>query len=140
MDHRDVAAATHPWWKKKSINEKAMTLVVVIDDGDVEEEFTVPFRYETCGTCRGRGKHVNPSIDSQGISAEEFDQDPQFFEDYRRGVYDVPCLLCGGQRVVPVPDEGGSWDNPELLEKVREHINWLAQEARNIVHEREMGY
>jgi hypothetical protein len=138
MDHRDVAAATHKWWKDGSINEKRMTLTVEIDDGDTAEEFVIPFRWEVCRTCDGKGKYVNPNIDRQGISPEEFAEDPEFFEDYRSGMYDIPCALCEGRRVVPVPDENGVAE--EVLAKVREHINWLAQEAREIVHEREMGY
>lgn len=57
--------------------------------------------FAVCPTCEGRGSHVNPSIDSQGLSAEDFDEDPDFREDYFSGAYDVPCAECRGNRVVP---------------------------------------
>jgi hypothetical protein len=47
---------------------------------------------------------VNPSIDSHGLSREDFDQDPDFEEDYFSGVYDVPCYVCSGARVVKAPN------------------------------------
>lgn len=65
----------------------------------------LPARYEVCTTCRGKGKHVNPSIDAHGISREEFDEDPDFMEDYLSGFYDVTCYECHGKRVVPVIDD-----------------------------------
>lgn len=65
--------------------------------------FTVRIRMDVCPLCEGRGKHVNPSIDAHGLSREDFDEDPDFAESYFRGDYDVPCNLCRGANVVPVP-------------------------------------
>jgi len=62
----------------------------------------VAMKYEVCDLCEGRGTHVNPSIDCCGLTREDFDEDPDFREDYVAGVYDVPCNRCGGKRVVPV--------------------------------------
>jgi hypothetical protein len=71
------------------------------EDGD-EVEFERAFKWEVCDVCRGRGTHVNPSIDADhGITAEEFADDPQFKEDYFGGVYDQTCNQCRGKRVVP---------------------------------------
>jgi len=61
----------------------------------------VPARFQVCGTCDGRGKHINPSIDSQGLSHEDFDSDPDFAESYFSGKYDVTCEECFGRNVVP---------------------------------------
>jgi hypothetical protein len=49
-----------------------------------------------CPICDGDGTHVNPSIDAHGLSREDFDDDPDFAEDYMRGVYNVACQTCGG--------------------------------------------
>ena len=57
-------------------------------------------QFAVCPTCDGNGTHVNPSIDSEGISAEQFYEDPDFEEAYFSGAYDVACAECGGQRVV----------------------------------------
>lgn len=71
------------------------------DDGDeiVQE---VPIRFDVCPTCNGKGKHVNPSIDSGGISQDQFDEDPDFAEGYHSGDYDVTCYGCDGKRVVAI--------------------------------------
>ena len=118
-DHRVIAGESSKWYE--SFDPKRMTATMVSEcaacphekdcspehcpvddcDGVYTEEVTV--KYEVCPTCEGKGKHVNPSIDCNGISAEEFAEDPDFAEDYFRGVYDVPCAECGGRRVVPVP-------------------------------------
>ncbi len=70
-----------------------------------EIEIIFPANFEVCDRCNGTGKHVNPSIDGNGLSREDFDQDPDFEEAYFRGDYDVSCSVCRGQRVVPVVDE-----------------------------------
>lgn len=89
-----------------------MQAKVRIDDEEVEPDdvqldgfIIVSFRWEVCGTCSGRGQHVNPSIDSHGISSDEFDEDPDFREAYFSGAYDVSCAECHGKRVVPVTDD-----------------------------------
>lgn len=68
----------------------------------IEEE--LPWKWEVCGVCHGKGTHVNPSIDASGISPEDFDVDPGFAEEYMRGTYDVKCNACHGRTTVPVAD------------------------------------
>lgn len=69
-----------------------------------EVEVTLPGKYEVCPRCEGRGSIVNPSVDGNGISPEQFAEDPDFEEAYFAGVYDIKCPECHGQRVVAVPD------------------------------------
>lgn len=76
-----------------------------LKDGSMEE-IVLPTKKEVCPTCHGTGKHVNPSIDCNGLSAEDFAEDPDFREDYMRGTYDVTCYECGGNNVVDAVD----WD------------------------------
>jgi RecJ-like exonuclease len=76
----------------------------VTDEGD-EVEVSLPAKYEVCSTCEGRGRHVNRAIDGNGLSREDFDEDPSFEEAYFRGDYDVVCEECGGKRVILVIDE-----------------------------------
>lgn len=74
-------------------------------------EFTheLPARFEVCDRCEGYGTHLNPSIGQHAYSAEEFAEsfDDEEREQYftRGGRYDVSCEVCGGKRVVAVPDE-----------------------------------
>lgn len=48
-----------------------------------------------CIVCDGEGKVVNPAIDSNGLTAEDF-EDRDFAEAYRTGQYDVTCTACQG--------------------------------------------
>lgn len=139
MDHREVAGLTHNWYK--SIDERRMMAKVDIcreeeETGEeIEEEIEVSFSWVICPTCKGSGKHVNPSIDAHGISQEEFDMDPTFAEDYANGFYDVTCYGCKGRRVIAMPD--GETENGRLaIEKMEEKRRWAADEARAI----RMGY
>lgn len=110
------------------------------EDGAEPVVHDIPWRYQVCGTCEGRGTHVNPSVDSQGISEEEFAEDPDFRENYMSGMYDVTCGECGGQRVVAEPDWDALKGKPELLEKLEDAMNEAASSARESRIEREMGY
>jgi len=64
----------------------------------------LPWKWSVCTTCRGEGRHVNPSIDCGGISAQDFHDDPDFADEYMRGTYDQDCTRCAGKRVVPAVD------------------------------------
>lgn len=88
-----------------TVDHHAMTLSVLTEDDDgLEYTITIMAMYDVCGTCNGKGRYVNPNIDSHGISREEFDEDPDFEEGYFRGDYDVTCVECSGLRVVLVPN------------------------------------
>ena len=103
-DYR-IQALHEPKWYV-SFNERTMTAIVINeDDNGNEVERKVKCHYEVCDTCRGTGSHVNPSIDCGGLTSEDFDDDPDFREDYFSGVYDVTCYECNGKRVVPVTEE-----------------------------------
>jgi hypothetical protein len=68
-----------------------------------------PAKYVVCPRCDGEGKHTNPAIDGNGITASEMHEilndDPDFLEDYMGGMYDIPCTECHGKRVVLEIDE-----------------------------------
>lgn len=133
-DYRDVAAQ----FRGVLVDVDSKRMVGYFEDGDGERH-AVRLHFEVCGTCNGRGSYVNPSIDSHGLSREDFDDDPDFAEDYFRGVYDVACNECGGARVVPAIDRGDG--NPEWLIKAIDEAERDAwQYARECVREREMGY
>lgn len=53
-----------------------------------------------CPVCHGEGTTVNPNIDCNGLTAEDFHEDLDFLEDYMSGVYDQTCAACGGKRVI----------------------------------------
>jgi hypothetical protein len=101
MDKRERAGERGDFFA--AINEGTMRLLLVLENDEGEEvETWLPFKYEACDVCDGKGTHVNPSIDSHGLSREDFDADPDFEESYFRGDYDVTCYQCKGRRVYPV--------------------------------------
>lgn len=53
-------------------------------------------KWTICFVCRGDGHHVNPNIDANGISPEEFADDPDFAESYFGGDFDIGCSTCDG--------------------------------------------
>jgi hypothetical protein len=71
---------------------------VVIKAGEA-----ISVRFAVCHVCQGRGNYVNPAIDSHGLTRDDFDADPDFYEDYRAGVYNIRCEGCEGRATIPVP-------------------------------------
>jgi hypothetical protein len=117
LDHRYLARDRGMWWE--SIDEKAQTASVIMTCDDeceecegncCEELVEFPIKYVVCQTCNGLGKHVNPDIDSNGLTRDDFDRDPDFMEDYFSGKYDVDCYECCGKRVVPEINEAYLWN------------------------------
>jgi hypothetical protein len=68
-------------------------------------------KWIVCPVCDGEGTTVNPNIDAHGLTAEDFYEDPDFAEDYKRGTYDIPCRGCDGRRVV----------QPERIEELQQN-------------------
>jgi hypothetical protein len=118
------------------------TMKVQLDDCIVEtlieeelrpEDFdgilTVPCKFIVCPLCEGRGTHVNPSIDCNGLTAEDFDEDPDFREEYMNGTYDVPCNQCGGNNVVPEVTFPA-----DIQERIDDVYRARAEERRNAAY------
>ena len=49
-----------------------------------------------CPACDGEGTCVNPSIDSNGLTASDFHEDPDLMADYLGGLFDQSCEACNG--------------------------------------------
>ena len=97
-DRRDYMAY------RNALNEDVFT-VTVYNEKDEETIVEFPTKFEVCGTCNGKGTHVNPSIDANGITQSEmYELGPEFEDEYFSGAYDVTCNECHGKRVVSVPD------------------------------------
>lgn len=112
------------------------TTIIRETENDQGEEIALifPANFEVCGRCRGVGSHVNPSVDGNGLSREDFEQDPGFMEDYFAGVYDVECYTCKGARVVPVIDRGAC--TPAQLAQLDKLERVAAELARDYASER----
>lgn len=129
-DYR-VRASDRIWYQ--SVDRKKMTAVLLLD----EEEHTVPIKFEVCPTCHGKGTHVNPSVDCNGLTREDFDEDPDFLDSYMSGMYDVSCYECKGERVVPVRDDERI--EPKLLQRIKEQEEELYEFRQLQASERRMG-
>jgi len=114
--------ASERWYT--SFDERLMLAqVLLFDDDGNDEEHDIPVRFKVCGTCNGKGMHVNPSVDCNGLTADDFDEDPDFREEYCAGRYDVTCYECEGRRVNPVIDEERV--DPDILKAI--HSQWQSQ-------------
>lgn len=108
---------------------------------DTDEEIIIPSKFEVCSECLGKGQTVNPAIDGNGLSSEDFDEGPDFREDYFSGAYDVVCRECKGKRVILEPD----WDKmaPELKKIYGDfrHDEFMAERSDRLERdaERRMG-
>jgi len=94
---------------------------------DGEYEISIPAKYEVCDNCQGTGTQVNPNVDGNGLTPDDFAEDPEFAEDYMDGKYDVQCLKCNGLRVVLVPNEKDA--NTTLLKLYHENLKGEQEEA-----------
>jgi len=141
-DPRVSASRRGSWFD--DFDEQNMRCLITVWDyssGDSEEICGwIPVEYRVCDLCNGRGRHTNPSIDASGLSRDDFDADPQFEEDYRRGLFDVRCYQCNGRRVVPTPVEVYlSEEQEKLLRLLREKLEDEAMYAAEVAAERRWG-
>ena len=97
----------------------------------------VPITIHVCDQCCGTGTMVDPSIDCNGISSDDFDADPQFREDYFAGMFDMKCSQCNGLRVEGHPE----WNptNP-LHEALRDYATDMAELEQERRIELRYGY
>jgi len=100
-------------------------------------ETKLPWKWAVCPTCDGRGKHVNPSIDSNGLTSEDFAEDLEFAQDYMEGVYDVSCSRCNGRTTIPIVDCDAM--SPELRKAHEEDLRTDADYYAECMAEIRMG-
>lgn len=83
----------------------------------------VPWKYVICDHCNGHGTHVNPSIDGNGITSEEWDRDwdDDAREDYFAGVYDVSCEARCHEGKIMVPNTDNMTEEMQKIIKKWEH-------------------
>lgn len=111
MDHR---------YEKHFTQKMKMGLPTIELEGE-----TIPSTVVVCFTCQGRGSHVNPDIDSNGITADEMSElGEEFEESYFSGVYDVDCTQCNGNKVIAVVNhEACNIRQLALVEEQQSYIN-----------------
>jgi len=124
MDRRDRARAQR-WWNE--VDKSRMRARFYWPEAD--EEIWVPVRFDVCKSCDGRGSYVNPNIDRNGLTSEDFDeQGEDFREDYFSGTYDVPCGECEAERVVPVYTGGSPFIAEAIAQSITDSGNYLEEQ------------
>lgn len=120
----------YPSGVEQDFDKMVLKTTVDNDEGDeVYKEY--PAEASVCPVCRGKGSYVNPAIDSQGLSADDFAEDPDFADAYQGGRYDVQCRSCQGRRVILVPTTDGGKAAVERLMRVEaEYRAMVAAELR----------
>lgn len=104
------------------------------DDGN---EIVLPVTWGVCPGCDGEGKHVNANIDCNGLTDEDFCDDPDFAEDYHSGRYDVQCTTCHGRTTIKTID----WDALTDLQRklLEDHQRWEQEDFECRMAEARMG-
>tara|TARA_B100000749_G_scaffold278219_1_gene268489 strand:- start:880 stop:1332 length:453 start_codon:yes stop_codon:yes gene_type:complete len=149
MDRRDYYDSNR-WWEEISPDRRKVTLrfgypdeddelVSVDEDLEESEKKWFHIKWVVCTICDGRGEYINPSIDSHGLTREDFDEDPEFADDYRSGFYNMPCGLCQGRSVQPEFDENYNVDVKELMKSRDKFLNMLHGWDAEEYMERSMG-
>jgi hypothetical protein len=134
MDRRDFAL----WEKRlfKDFDEAKMTALFV--DEDEEQVCFVKMVYAVCDVCDGKGRHVDPNIDRNGILQDEFEQWTPTEQDlYTGGAYDVTCYRCDGKRVIPKPSKH---NDPATLQLIDAALHELQAEYEERLWENRMGW
>ena len=88
-DIRDRAASQR-WWAWHDGRKAEMEDYTQGEDDDGELiHIQIPVEMQICPTCDGRGAYVNPNIDRNGLSGDDFSQDLDFAEDYFAGRFNI---------------------------------------------------
>lgn len=130
---------------KIPIDTKRMKAVVEYtewddDDTEITHAVEMPIKWEVCHLCNGKGSHVNPSIDCNGLTSEDFAEDPDFAEDYFGGMYDQTCNCCGGRTTEAVIDDARlNDDQKQHLRNLEQQWQDEAEYQRECAAERRMG-
>lgn len=108
------------------------TKTVTIDDGESEpREVELPAHWQICRRCRGEG---TSSAHLGAFTREDFDEDPDFAEDYMEGGYDRPCEACDGSgKVLEINREACTTDEQQAALK---HLDEEAAYRRESFNER----
>ncbi len=127
--------------------EFGVAQVIVAPSGEQADgecfEIKIPGKRVVCDRCDGRGVHDHPAF-SNGITASEMDEHgDDFREDYMRGVYDVACESCKGERVVLEPDLENLTlyvRDEEIIKAFWEDVEQERRDSWTHRHEMAMGY
>jgi phage FluMu protein Com len=79
-----------------------------------------------CPKCEGEGKVCHEALEVW--TNEDIDNNPEEFETYLAGGYDVPCPRCKGLRVVEDTQE----ERESYAEQQQDHRTYLMESGMDI--------
>ena len=101
--------------------------MIKVYDEEGREVRGLPTKREVCPRCDGGGTQ---DVWDGGMTGDEMaEQGPEFFEDYRAGVYSKPCEECNGRNVVDVFDRANATAAQIALYEKAEREEWEYYEA-----------
>lgn len=107
------------------------TIPYTVDKGEGDEPVTVelPAHWEICDRCDGDGKS---SAHLGSFTREDFDEDPDFMEDYMDGQYDITCEACKGSgKVLEIDEERCTTDEQKAaLQRMQEEAEYRRESFR----------
>jgi hypothetical protein len=131
-DYRDYADIYSSKLEDVCLKTRKANIVCEYEDEDgsiIQIKETVPVKMEVCPSCEGFGRYVNPNIDRDGLTQEDFDEDPDFKDSYLNGVYDITCKHCNGSKVIPVIDVNQI--HGELKAKVEKYLDYIREQEED---------
>lgn len=106
------------------------------EDGDEEEEvLELPGKWQVCHDCRGEGRTLTGSLRNVAYTREDFDEDPDFAEDYmnKNSCLHEQCHTCHGRTTEMVVDEERlKYVKPDVL---KAYNQWLKDEDERMAEE-----
>lgn len=108
------------------------------DEAQEFEPVELPAKYEVCDSCNGNGTQCALGAMTGDEYRELCDGDPDFPEDYKRGVYSTQCACCKGLRVVAVVDEDRI--DKAMQARLDAHYREQAEDAAERADQLRYGY
>jgi len=102
------------------------------DEDDNRITLSLPATWEDCSFCDGTGKTLRGGLAGAVFTAEDINEDPEFFEDMANGAFDVPCDKCKGSGAMK------AYDLDEIDVHIRVRIYERDREEAEMAYEREM--
>jgi DnaJ-class molecular chaperone len=132
-----IKKETRAWGEEVNMKDNKVITVFLLIKGE-ESEVEVSSKNALCDYCEGEGQvsRFRDEAFTQG-DFDSFEEFSEFAQECGRGMYDVKCPECKGNKVVRVPDL--SELSPEELEGYRNQQREEESFRREQESERRMG-
>lgn len=109
LDHIDVLFSQYP--EHFVTNDRNECVVLDCDETLICHS---SLKRIVCPECGGEGTELRGGLKGAVFYPEDFQNDPEFAENYFGGTHDVPCSKCKGKRVIDIPD-ASLWIDEDVI-------------------------